>query len=828
MNKEKEESPKKTVKNTKAPAKSKPFLTDERVKFISGILITGFAVYLLLACVAYLFWWKTDQSLPNADIVSGPDVAVKNWGGKGGHFLAKMIIGYGFGFGAFFIPMIFGAIGLYLLNFPKIRPWSLLAKFTFATIILSLILGFIFGGAGGYLMSGPGGAQGYTITRWLNAFMGKPGTGILLIFITIAYLVFALKFHPSKFNIRIPAFPWLHKLKTETEATEVPAGEDTKTTILHDGKIEDEAETGAGEVEFLVKNRTDTTEHLIEDTDDVPDNGEIPEAETAAAAGSLIRDLDNDNKTIPEPAGDKVEMNVTKPEAKDILSDKEVTHIMENYDPRLDLSRYKFPPVSILKEHKSESAFDNNEVFENKENIIKTLSEYKVNIRQISATVGPTVTLYEIVPERGVRLARIKSLEDDIALSLSALGIRIIAPIPGRGTVGIEVPNKKPEIVSMRSLITSKAFQETKFDLPLALGRTITNDPFIVDLTKMPHLLVAGATGQGKSVGINAIITSILYKKHPSEVKFVLIDPKRVELPLYAKIERHFLAKLPGEEDAIITDTQKVINTLKSLCIEMDNRLELLKGAQARNIKEYNEKFISRKLNPEKGHKYLPYIVLIIDEFADLIMTAGREIEGPIGRLAQLARAIGIHLIISTQRPSTNIITGFIKANFPTRIAFRVFSSIDSRTILDATGADRLVGRGDMLVSSGNEPVRVQCAFIDTPEIEELTEFIGSQQGYPDAMHLPEFIDDDEGGVLDIDLKKRDPMFDDAARLVVQHQQGSTSLIQRKLSIGYNRAGRIIDQLEAAGIVGPFEGSKARDVLCSDSIALEQILKSLE
>jgi S-DNA-T family DNA segregation ATPase FtsK/SpoIIIE len=380
----------------------------------------------------------------------------------------------------------------------------------------------------------------------------------------------------------------------------------------------------------------------------------------------------------------------------------------------------------------------------------------------------------------------------------------------------------------MRSLITSKAFQETKFDIALALGRTITNEPYIVDLTKMPHLLVAGATGQGKSVGINAIITSILYKKHPAEVKFVLIDPKRVELPLYMKIERHFLAKLPDEEDAIITDTQKVIKTLNSLCIEMDNRLELLKAAQSRNIKEYNEKFISRKLNPEKGHKYLPYIVLIIDEFADLIMTAGREIEGPIGRLAQLARAIGIHLIISTQRPSANIITGFIKANFPTRIAFRVFSSIDSRTILDATGADRLVGRGDMLVSSGNEPVRVQCAFIDTPEIEELTDFIGSQKGYADAMHLPEYVDDSESGVLEVDLRKRDPMFDEAARLVVQHQQGSTSLIQRKLSIGYNRAGRIIDQLEAAGVVGPFEGSKARDVLCVDFIALEQILKRLE
>ncbi|NMD03509.1 MAG: DNA translocase FtsK, partial [Bacteroidales bacterium] len=566
-------------------------------------------------------------------------------------------------------------------------------------------------------------------------------------------------------------------------------------------------------VEFLVKNRT------------MPPDEDEPVI-TPNIHGSLIHDLDDDNKKVPEKKN--VDINITKPEVNDILSDEEVSQIMENYDPRLDLSRYKFPPVSILKEHKSESTFDNKEVFENKENIIKTLGDHKISIRQISATVGPTVTLYEIVPERGVRLARIKSLEDDIALNLSALGIRIIAPIPGRGTVGIEVPNKNPEMVSMRSLITSKTFQESRFDIALALGRTITNDPYIVDLTKMPHLLVAGATGQGKSVGINAIITSILYKKHPAEVKFVLIDPKRVELPLYSKIERHFLAKLPGEEDAIITDTQKVINTLNSLCIEMDNRLELLKGAQARNIKEYNEKFVSRKLNPEKGHKYLPYIVLIIDEFADLIMTAGREIEGPIGRLAQLARAIGIHLIISTQRPSTNIITGFIKANFPTRIAFRVFSSIDSRTILDATGADRLVGRGDMLVSSGNEPVRVQCAFIDTPEIEELTEFIGSQQGYPDAMHLPEYIDDSESSLADVDLKKRDPMFDEAARLVVQHQQGSTSLIQRKLSIGYNRAGRIIDQLEAAGIVGPFEGSKARDVLCSDMIVLEQILKSLD
>ena len=813
MSKEKEESMGKSAKKSKDIPKAKSSSGDEKIKFVIGVLIAGFALYLLLACIAYLFWWKTDLSLRNADIISGPEIEVKNWSGKSGHFLAKMIIGYGFGFGAFFIPVIFATIGLYLLKFPGIRVWNLIAKLAFAAIIVSLILSYIFGKSDGYLFSGPGGAQGYIITRWLNAFMGKTGTGILLGLVTIGYLVFALKVPPSKLKVKVPdlTMPFRRNDKGENASPEAGTENEDAEAVLSENQVPEEA--AGSKVDFLVKNRT------------MPPDEDEP-VTTPNIHGSLIHDLDDDNKKVPEKKN--VDINITKPEVNDILSDEEVSQIMENYDPRLDLSRYKFPPVSILKEHKSESTFDNKEVFENKENIIKTLGDHKISIRQISATVGPTVTLYEIVPERGVRLARIKSLEDDIALNLSALGIRIIAPIPGRGTVGIEVPNKNPEMVSMRSLITSKTFQESRFDIALALGRTITNDPYIVDLTKMPHLLVAGATGQGKSVGINAIITSILYKKHPAEVKFVLIDPKRVELPLYSKIERHFLAKLPGEEDAIITDTQKVINTLNSLCIEMDNRLELLKGAQARNIKEYNEKFVSRKLNPEKGHKYLPYIVLIIDEFADLIMTAGREIEGPIGRLAQLARAIGIHLIISTQRPSTNIITGFIKANFPTRIAFRVFSSIDSRTILDATGADRLVGRGDMLVSSGNEPVRVQCAFIDTPEIEELTEFIGSQQGYPDAMHLPEYIDDSESSLADVDLKKRDPMFDEAARLVVQHQQGSTSLIQRKLSIGYNRAGRIIDQLEAAGIVGPFEGSKARDVLCSDMIVLEQILKSLD
>ena len=814
MDKEKDVS-KKSDKSTKKNGKKKPFFTDERMRFVTGALITGFAIYLLLAFIAYLIWWKTDQSIPGNAIVSGPEIEVKNWSGKSGYYLAFLMISKGFGFGAFFIPMMIGSLGLYLLKFPKIRLFSLTAKFAFATIILSFILGFIFGKADGYLFGGPGGAHGYHVTKWLNAFVGKPGTAIILILLTVIYLIFALKVPLSAFGIKLPAFlSFLRPKKKEPDtsaSTDILSEESEPEMNYTERKVDKN-------LDFRIDNRT-----KIDDSGDFGE--EDPVIVKPRPGGFLIHDLDNET---PRVQPEKTDMAVTKPAMVDLLPEEEVEKILENYDPRLDLSHYKFPPVSILKEHKSNSAFDNNEVFENKENIIKTLGDYKISIKHISATVGPTVTLYEIIPERGVKLARIKSLEDDIALSLSAMGIRIIAPIPGRGTVGIEVPNKKPEIVSMRSLIASKAFLESRFDIPLALGRTITNDAYIIDLTKMPHLLVAGATGQGKSVGLNAIITSILYKKHPAELKFVLIDPKRVELPLYAKIERHYLAKLPGEEDAIITDTQKVINTLYSLCIEMDNRLELFKSAQTRNLKEYNEKFITRRLNPEKGHKYLPYIVLVIDEFADLIMTAGREIEGPLGRLAQVARATGIHLIISTQRPTTNIITGFIKANFPTRIAFRVFSSIDSRTILDTTGADRLVGNGDMLLSSGAEPTRIQCAFIDTPEIEELTDFIGSQQGYHDAMHLPEYINDNEAGVPEVDMKKKDLMFEDAARLVVQHQQGSTSLIQRKLSIGYNRAGRIIDQLEAAGIVGPFEGSKARDVLCSDFIALEQILKGLE
>jgi S-DNA-T family DNA segregation ATPase FtsK/SpoIIIE len=519
-------------------------------------------------------------------------------------------------------------------------------------------------------------------------------------------------------------------------------------------------------------------------------------------------------------------MDVEHPEENDLVENPD--EIQKDYDPTLDLSSYKYPPLSLLKDYEAgASSVSNEELISNKNKIVETLANYKITIDKIKATIGPTVTLYEIVPAPGIRISKIKSLEDDIALSLSALGIRIIAPIPGRGTIGIEVPNLQPKTVSMKSALASKKFQEEDYELPVALGKTISNETYVFDLTKMPHLLVAGATGQGKSVGLNAIITSLLYKKHPSQLKFVLVDPKKVELTLYAKIERHFLAKLPDTEEAIITDTQKVITTLNSLTKEMDDRYNLLKNAHVRNIKEYNEKFIKRRLNPDKGHRFLPYIVLVIDEFADLIMTAGREIENPIARLAQLARAIGIHLIIATQRPTTNIITGVIKANFPARIAFRVLSVVDSRTILDMSGANQLIGRGDMLISAGSDPVRIQCAFIDTPEIDALTEFIGNQRAYPTAHILPE-VEDVTGTKTEVDLKKRDAEFEKAARLVVQYQQGSTSLIQRKLSLGYNRAGRIVDQLEAAGILGPFEGSKARDVLIQDEISLEHILRALE
>jgi S-DNA-T family DNA segregation ATPase FtsK/SpoIIIE len=564
------------------------------------------------------------------------------------------------------------------------------------------------------------------------------------------------------------------------------------------------------ENEVQEKNEKDTLEPIIEEKVYTPP----PVIEKLILKSDVEGDVEMEVEHIPD-----------EEEEIENLSDKLVKDYGE-FDPRLELSSYKFPSIELLRDHTVGAGItiDQEELEENKNRIVETLSNYKIGIANIKATVGPTVTLYEIVPDAGVRISKIKNLEDDIALSLSALGIRIIAPIPGRGTIGIEVPNKNPKMVSMRSVIASAKFQNAEMELPIAFGKTISNETFVVDLAKMPHMLMAGATGQGKSVGLNAVLTSLLYKKHPAEVKFVLVDPKKVELTLFNKIERHYLAKLPDTEEAIITDTNKVINTLNSLCIEMDQRYDLLKDAMVRNIKEYNTKFKNRKLNPNEGHRYLPYIVLVIDEFADLIMTAGKEVETPIARLAQLARAIGIHLIIATQRPSVNVITGIIKANFPARIAFRVTSKIDSRTILDSSGADQLIGRGDMLYTQGNELTRIQCAFVDTPEVANITEFIGSQKAYPDAHLLPEYVSEEGGTTLDIDIDERDKLFRDAAEVLVIAQQGSASLLQRKLKLGYNRAGRIIDQMEAAGIVGPFEGSKARQVLVPTIDALNKFL----
>ena len=592
--------------------------------------------------------------------------------------------------------------------------------------------------------------------------------------------------------------------------------EDSEDSVM--AEDEESVETASFNQEESIPEPVIKTE-LVEDEPEEELNIELaPQPETSEVLVS------NDPAQKTDEFDVKVEVHKEEEATKKEINQK--VKDFGEYDPTLDLSRFRLPGIDLLQQYgDGQITFDKEEIEKNKNNIVDTLRNYNIEIKEIKATIGPTVTLYEIVPAAGIRISKIKNLEDDIALSLAALGIRIIAPIPGKGTIGIEVPNAKPQMVSMKQVISSKRFQQADMELPVAMGRTITNENFVFDLAKMPHLLMAGATGQGKSVGLNAILTSLLYKKHPSQLKFVLVDPKKVELTLYNKIERHYLAVLPDSDEAIITDTTKVVNTLNSLCIEMDNRYELLKSAMVRNIKEYNAKFISRRLNPEEGHRFLPYIVLVIDEFADLIMTAGKEVEMPIARLAQLARAIGIHLIVATQRPSVNVITGIIKANFPARAAFRVTSKIDSRTILDAGGADQLIGKGDMLFSQGSDLIRLQCAFVDTPEVEEICDFIGNQQAYPTAYQLPEYVGEEGGGVGDIDPSDRDVLFEDAARLVVATQQGSTSMIQRKLKLGYNRAGRIVDQLEAAGILGPFEGSKARQVLVPDEFALEQKLK---
>ena len=780
------------------------FLSDERFKLTLGIFLVLFSLYLYLAFTSYFFTWKTDQSFEWSRVFSGPEVMVDNWAGKFGAFLANKFINHWFGIASAVLPFILLITGLRLINIRTMPLGKTTRILLVGTILLSIILSFIFGDAGGFLGSGPGGGHGYFLSEWFSSILGKVGTIFLLSILILAFALFSFD-------------STLEKILSLINKGKTSAGEDTWITdqdeITPDegedeGEMDDEADVGKTDESLQFKTRGT----------EFGDSG-IGEDETGT-------DETGTDETGKIQDDNEIEMTVEKKQNGEMV-DSNTALELKDYDPTLDLSNYRLPSIELLEEYKSEdTTVSEEELISNKNRIVETLGNYKIQIDKIKATIGPTVTLYEIVPAPGVRISKIKNLEDDIALSLSALGIRIIAPIPGRGTIGIEVPNRRPEIVSMRSIIASKKFQESKFELAIGLGKTISNETYVVELTKMPHLLIAGATGQGKSVGLNAIIASLLYKKHPAQLKFVMIDPKKVELTLYNHIEKHYLAKLPDSEEPIINDTQEVIRTLNSLTIEMDNRYNLLKSAKVRIIKEYNEKFIARKLNPREGHRYLPYIVIIVDEFADLIMTAGREIEMPLARLAQLARAVGLHLIIATQRPSTNIITGSIKANFPVRLAFKVTSMMDSRTILDSPGANQLVGRGDMLITVGSDMVRLQCAFIDTPEIERITKHISAQQSYPEAHLLPEYIGESKTDLDGFNPDDKDDLFEKAARLVVEFQQGSTSLIQRKFSIGYNRAGRIIDQLESVGIVGPYEGSKARQVLIKDLLSLERFLNN--
>ncbi|WP_324027765.1 DNA translocase FtsK 4TM domain-containing protein [Maribacter sp. BPC-D8] len=790
---------KKATKSKPKPTKKRtPFKLSKQNKIILGSLLMLFSIALFFSFISFYFNWQDDQSLLSE--FKDRNELAKNLLNKFGASISHFFMYKGFGVASLIIPFLICITGIYLfLGLPlkalfKKWIWGLLF-----IIWISIALGF-------FATTSPllGGLVGFEMNDFLQDYAGKIGVLLLLVFGLIFIVVRLFEVTPegisSFFNSR-----------KEAISTEFKANQERKATKKKEQKEQDDILTTSLEEEGPVI--LDTYTH----------KAEIPLLEKEKKANDF-------EVTVPEPEPEEslameVESVVEEPEEIDVLANKLVDDFGE-FDPTLELGNYKFPTLDLLDPHGATGGITINqeELEENKNKIVETLKNYKIGIAQIKATIGPTVTLYEIVPEAGVRISKIKNLEDDIALSLAALGIRIIAPIPGKGTIGIEVPNKNSSIVSMRSVIASSKFQKAEMELPIAFGKTISNETFVVDLAKMPHLLMAGATGQGKSVGLNAVLTSLLYKKHPAEVKFILVDPKKVELTLYNKIERHFLAKLPDSEEAIITDNTKVIHTLNSLCIEMDNRYELLKLAMVRNLKEYNTKFKARKLNPNDGHKFLPYIVLVIDEFADLIMTAGKEVETPVARLAQLARAIGIHLIIATQRPSVNVITGIIKANFPARLAFRVTSKIDSRTILDTAGADQLIGRGDMLFTQGNDVTRIQCAFVDTPEVAKIVEFIGSQRAYPDAHELPEYVGEDSGTSLDNNVSDRDAKFREAAEVIVIAQQGSASLIQRKLKLGYNRAGRIIDQLEAAGIVGPFEGSKARQVYVSDMVALQQIL----
>jgi S-DNA-T family DNA segregation ATPase FtsK/SpoIIIE len=779
-----------TQEGSNSKGKVGSLVTDERFKVALGIITSGFAVLLFISFVSYLFTWKTDQSFEWSRVFSDPEYKVENWSGKVGAYFSNLFMNRWFGIASFAVPFLLLLIGFRLMRV-RIKNLSLIFRNTVVgMLLLSIWLGFILRDFSGILGSGLGGKHGLYLSEWLRAFGGSIGAALILLAVTLIWSIFSV---PSTLD-------WLghlFSLKIRLPKVSVPTSK-----IMGTKQEVNPGETG-----------TDYNDLVFE-----------------TEFNRFERDGKSNNPDLLSQTEEDIELLVETPEeGSTVEAVPEQFEMLEDYDPTLDLPHYQMPSLELLEKHDAEnSTVTNEELISNKNKIVETLSHYKIQIDKIKATIGPTVTLYEIVPAPGVRISKIKSLEDDIALSLAALGIRIIAPMPGKGTIGIEVPNQNPEIVSMRSVLSSRKFQENNFELPIAMGKTISNETYVFDLAKMPHLLLAGATGQGKSVGLNCIITSLLYKKHPSQLKFVLIDPKRVELTAYTSLEKHYLAKIPDAEEVIITDTKKVIYTLNSLTIEMDQRYQLLEKAAVRNIREYNHKFIKRQLNPEKGHRYLPYIVVIVDEFADLIMTAGKEVETPLARLAQLARAIGIHLVIATQRPTTNIITGVIKANFPARIAFRVTSMIDSRTILDSPGANQLVGRGDMLFAPGSDMIRIQCAFIDVPETDGITRFISSQRGFTTALYLPEFVDENGSSEIgEVDLSKKDALFNDAARLVVIHQQGSTSLIQRKFSIGYNRAGRIMDQLEAAGIVGPPDGSKPRQVYFPDEYNLEQFLNTL-
>jgi len=819
----KEKKKRKSVKlNTNAS-----FIRSDKFKLSVGVFLLLFSLYLAFAFLSYFFYWTADYDIVYHfqwnDI--SEQVPVKNWGGFIGAWLAHLFIYKMFGLASVLFILIFFLMGSRLIFGVHFLPFKKTLKISFVTMVWTAILfGSIFRTSGWAIL---GGTFGYQSSLWLQNLMGYTGLIIILLFSLISFLIVHFSF----------PITWLKNLKNKKTSQE---NKSTKLSSSVDGDKYNTVEYAVDEKNTQPLNKIAEPETKEENiiSFDTEEENKITKKTTPDLDLELEVQADGnievENLSTDENQTEKIIDETNSPELKvetgedEKVSENRTHGIDTPYDPTEDLSDFVFPSIEMLEAHGSDKINIFKEELEaNKNRIVETLDHYKIKIQKIKATVGPTITLYEIVPAPGVRISKIRNLEDDIALSLSALGIRIIAPIPGKGSIGIEVPNSKPEIVPMRAVIQSKIFQESKYDLPIVMGKTISNESFTFDLAKMPHLLMAGATGQGKSVGLNAIIASLLYKKHPAELKFVMVDPKKVELTLFSKIERHYLAKLPDSEEAIITDTQAVVHTLYSLVTEMDNRYDLLKDAQVRNLKEYNAKFIARRLNPEKGHKFMPYIVLIVDEFADLMMTAGKEVEGPIARLAQLARAIGIHLIIATQRPSVNVITGIIKANFPARIAFRVTSRIDSRTILDAGGADQLIGRGDMLMSTGNEMTRIQCAFIDTPEVEKITDFIGSQRGYTSAFILPESKDEIGEQDTGISPADRDELFEDAARVIVNAQQGSTSLIQRKLKLGYNRAGRIIDQLEAAGIVGPFEGSKAREVRVANEMSLEQFLKDL-